>query len=370
MRRRGGAEDGPLLGEAQIIADERTNSLLVYGTKRERDKVKEIVEKLDVVQPQVLIEAIIMEVTIDSGFNFGISAAHTDGGANASGFGGVNNLGGSFFSTSTNFPSGLPEAFSYFGRLSPSWDLALEALERDSSVNVLSRPRIQTTHAVEATLRVGRTVPFVTGTVSSFQGGGSSQFQNEFVGIELNVLPLINQDGLVVLEISQDVAELGPTTTIDNNAVPTTLERSAQSSVAVQDGETIMLGGFISNTLNKSETGVPFLKNIPFLGNLFKSQNDTESKVELIVLIRPTVLPNPQDAAIFASREKESLSGVALAELQILKQEAIYAEKNRKAMKSFVENEEKRLKNNKEEDAKDAAKNARKAASEARKALR
>jgi len=210
----------------------------------------------------------------------------------------------------------------------------------------------------------------VTGTFSDINGGGRSQFQNEFVGIELNVLPLINQDGLVVLEIAQDVAELGPSTTIDGNPVPTTTERSAQASVAVQDGETIILGGFISTTKRKTEAGVPYLKNIPLLGSLFKQKDTSDEKVELIVLIRPTVLPNPSDAAIFAKQQKESLSGVSLAELEILKEEAKAAAINRKAISDFKEKEQEDMKALMEEEERKSVLESKQRALDARKAAR
>ncbi len=336
----GSGNDGPLLGQAQIIADERTNALLVFGTKRERDKVKEIVGKLDTVQPQVLIEAMILEVSLNSNFSFGVDAQQNRNkfSETFSGLGGFNNSG-LVNSITTN---GLPSGFSYLGALGDSWEIAMRAAEGDGSVNVLSRPRIQTTHAIEASLRIGETVPFVTGTLAGINGN-SSQFQNEFVGIELNVLPLINQDGLVVLEITQDVAEVGDSVEIDGNQVPTTLERSAAASVAVQDGETVILGGFISTTRRESSSGVPGLSKIPLLGHLFKSKSDDERKRELIVLIRPTVLPNPSDAALFAKQEKENMTSVTRAELEVMRDDAKTHAINRKVIREFKETEAKEL---------------------------
>lgn len=314
--------DGELLGDAIILPDERTNALLVFGTEEERTLIKSIIEKLDTVSQQVLIEAIIMEVSMDDSRNVGVSTSQRpEGSGNLSGFGGVNNLGGLFGSSVTNFPSALGDGFSYFGAIGNTWEVALQAIATDGRINVLSRPRIQTSHAVEANLFVGDTVPFVTGTFTDITGGGRSQFQNQQVGITLNVLPLINQDGLVVMDIVQEIAQLGVPTLIDGNEVPTTTERNATTKVAVKDGDTIILGGFISSTKTRSQSGVPWLKDIPYLGAMFRSKSISNQRRELIVLIRPTVLATPEIAALAAQEARDELAGVKQAELMIREEE-------------------------------------------------
>jgi type II secretory pathway component GspD/PulD (secretin) len=323
----------PILGDAKILSDERTNSLLVFGTEEERKMIKDIIEKLDVVQQQVLIEAVIMEVSLSDNLNFGVAAANStsfDKGAKRV-------FGGSKFAdfgSLTNFPGNLGDGFSYFGQMG-SWDLAVNAIAGDASVNVLSRPRIQTSHAVEASLFVGQTVPFITGSTTDINGGARSQFSNQQVGITLNVLPLINQEGLVVLDIVQSVAQLGEDRLIDGNAVPTTTERNANARVAVRNGETVILGGFISSNKRKSKTGVPFLKDIPVLGALFSQKVDDNQRVELIVLIRPTVLETPAIASKVAESERLRLSGVRRAEMEITEEEAKLATKSEKEMEKM-----------------------------------
>ncbi len=188
---------------------------------------------------------------------------------------------------------------------------------------MLSRPRIQTSHAVPATIRIGDTVPYVTGTFfGGINGTANSQYQQTFVGINLQVTPLINPDGLVVMDIDQDVQQLGTPTVIDGNQVPTTTERYAHAEVSVKDRDTIILGGFISSTKSKANSGVPFLKDIPVLGYLFRSSTDETKRVELIVLIHPTVLPTPEAAALVANRERDRLPGVKAAEAEYQKDEA------------------------------------------------
>jgi general secretion pathway protein D len=219
-------------------------------------------------------------------------------------------------------PSALPGGFSYFGKVGNSFDVAVTAAANDSRINVLSRPSVQTSHAVEAQLFIGDTVPYVTGTYfGGINGQASSQYQQKEVGITLNVLPLINPDGLVVMDISQNIEQLGTPITIDNNPVPTTTKRQATAKVAVRDRETVVLGGFISSSKTKSNSGVPYLKDIPFLGNLFRSKNDSNKRVELMVFMRPTVLPTPEAAAVAASEQRDRLPGVKQAEFEIREEE-------------------------------------------------
>jgi general secretion pathway protein D len=307
--------------------------LLVFGTEEERKMIKEIIAKLDVVQQQVLIEAVIMEVSLSDNLNFGVAAANStsfDKGAKRI-------FGGSKFAdfgSLTNFPGNLGDGFSYFGQMG-SWDLAVNAIAGNGSVNVLSSPRIQTSHAVEASLFVGQTVPFITGSTTDINGGARSQFSNQQVGITLNVLPLINQEGLVVLDILQSVAQLGEDRLIDGNAVPTTTERNANARVAVRNGETVILGGFISSNKRKTKTGVPYLKDIPLLGALFSQKVDDNQRVELIVLIRPTVLETTEFASKVAESERQRLSGVRKAEMEIKEEEAKLANKSEKEMEKM-----------------------------------
>jgi general secretion pathway protein D len=321
------AGDFQIFGQTKIIADERTNSLLIFASKQDMKMIKDVIKKLDVVLAQVLIESLIMEVTLDNSRNVGVSylqKSPSQPGNYFSGIGAINN--GTFLNKQNFVPSGtngapsVPGGFSYAASFGNDFDATLTAIATDSRINVLSRPRIQTSHAVPAVLKVGNTVPYVTGTYfGGINGQASSQYQQTFVGINLSVTPLINPDGLVVMDIEQDIQQLGTPTIIDGNAVPQTTERYAQATVSVKDRDTIILGGFISNNRSKAHSGVPFLKDIPGLGYLFRSSVDSTERVELIVLIRPTVLPTPEAAALAATHLQDRMPGVkaAQAEYQI-----------------------------------------------------
>jgi general secretion pathway protein D len=329
-----------LFGQTKIIADERTNSLLVFANDDDMKMIKLIIKKLDVVLPQVLIDAIIMEINLTGTQNTGVSyLVQRQNAGSFAGAGGLNNLssaasgfltGSSSSTNGTSSAAGsgstlanLPGGFSYFAKFGNDLNVVLEAVAGDSRVNVLSRPRIQTSHAVPADLFIGNTVPYVTGTYNYGYGAGpSSQYTQLEVGIHLQVLPLINPDGLVVMDIQADVEQLGPGVQIAGvGSVPTTTKRQAGAKVAVRDGETIILGGFISDSRTLSDSGIPWLKDIPWVGNLFKSRSVENLRTELIMLMRPTVLKTPEIAAVVAATERNKLSGVKQAELEIRQEE-------------------------------------------------
>jgi general secretion pathway protein D len=349
-RAAGGSGEFKILGEATIIADERTNSLLIFANDQDMQMIKDIIKQLDVVLAQVLIEALIMEVSLDNQRDIGISYLQKPKklGGDVTGAGGVNS--GQAFLNPRNFLTAgsnsvpvnvqdLPSGFSYFTSISDAFDVAVKAAETDNRFNVLSRPRIQTSHAVEAQLFIGETVPYITGT---YYGGTvnqpSSQYQQKEVGIRLDVLPLINPDGLVVMDISQNVEQIGKEYDVQGaGKVPGTTKREALAKVAVRDRETIILGGFIETTKRKGRSGVPYLKDIPYLGFLFRANTDSSARTELMVFIRPTVLKTPEIAAIHATEEKDRLPGVKLGEFDIREDERMRNEAAEREMRKRLD---------------------------------
>lgn len=330
-----GAGDFNILGETKIIADIRSNSLLVFASKQDMDMIKDIISKLDVVLAQVLIETIIMDVTLGDKWEFGVSASQAqkdygNGPDKTSTIGGYNNSNPfyNFLSSATNafpgnFTTTLPDkSLSYYGRIGGDYafDIAVKAAASDSRVNVIQKPRILTSHATPASIFIGSTVPYVSGTYYGFGGGsgGSSSYQQLKVGIGLDVTPFINQDGLVVMKIDETIDEVSGFTEIANvGQVPTTTSRTLSAEVAVRDHESIVLGGFIRNSDSKNKSGVPLLKDIPLLGALFSSRSSDKNRTELMVLMRPTVLRTPELAAKQVDVERERLPGVRAAEKEL-----------------------------------------------------
>jgi general secretion pathway protein D len=322
-----GTKEIEILGQTKIIADERTNSLLIYASKEDMEKIKGIISQLDTFLPQVLIESVIISVDLNTSKNLGVSYQEAKGhgiGNYFNGIGGINNGNilnqSSFLSgTATNAAGALPGGFSYLAHLGQDLDVTVTAAASDSRAKILQRPRIQTSHGIEATIFVGESRPYPTG---SYYGGGAyggySSIQQMQIGVTLDVTPLINSEGLVVMQIAQQIDSVSGTVNIANiGDVPITSSKSASATVAVRDHETIILGGLIETSKNDSYSGVPVLMDIPLLGSLFRSSTKTEDRTELIVLIRPTVLPTPEAAAMAARAEKSKMPGVRETEHEI-----------------------------------------------------
>ena len=334
VRKAGQTGDINILGQTKMIADERSNSLLIYASHEDMKTIKGIISKLDVVLAQVLIEAVIIEVTLSDNRSLGLNYAMKEQKniGNFNGIGAINNgtqltpnsflnaVGSGTNSTGSSLPGGL----SFLGTFGQDLDVTVTAVASDSHAKILQRPRIQTSHNEPASLFVGESRPYPSG---SFYGGGSfggySSIQAVNIGVTLEVTPLINPDGLVVMDIHQTIESANGTVVIANvGEVPVTSRKEAVAKVSVRDHDTIMLGGLIETSKSKSVSGVPFLKDIPLLGNLFRSTSDKEVRNELIVLIRPTVLPTPEVAAMTARAEKDRMPGVRRAEAEILEEDA------------------------------------------------
>jgi general secretion pathway protein D len=290
--------------------------------------IKDIVSKLDVVLAQVLIEAVIAQVSLDDSQSLGVSYLQktpSQVGNSFQGIGALNNKNlltpGSFLtSTGTNVAGNLPGGFSYLATLGNNdLDVSVTALAGSSKAKILQRPRIQTSHAVPATLFVGEQRPY---PVSSYYGGGAfggyASIQQLQIGVTIEVTPLINPDGLVVMDIHTKIDSFEGNVTIQNvGDVPVTSSKDATAKVAVRDRDTIMLGGLIQDTKTSNNSGIPLLKDIPLLGYLFRSSSADNARQEMIVLIRPTVLPTPEVAALAARAEKDKMPAVRQSEAEI-----------------------------------------------------
>ncbi|HEY5043296.1 MAG TPA: secretin N-terminal domain-containing protein [Verrucomicrobiae bacterium] len=348
----GGNEPIQLFGQTKIIPDESSSSLLVFATRQDMDMITNIIAKLDVPLAQVLVEAVIMDVTLGSSFNFGVSAAQnpktvwnpgnaSDIGSTVATAGGANN-GQSFLNflssalgtngSASTFASSLPGGFSYFGNIGPSFDLALQAAAGDNHASIIQRPRIQTSQAKLAQFFVGETKPYVTSTYNGYSGGyGGSSYSQLSVGVELDVTPYINPDGEVTMDIQQEIDDFNGTTAIAGvGDVPNTIKRTLNTTITVRDRDTVMLGGFIKSDKSTSKSGVPFLQDIPLIGNLFSQRNDAKDRQELIVLMRPTVLKTPELAARNTIEEARRLPGISAEAAEAAQDEAKLIEAERK----------------------------------------
>jgi general secretion pathway protein D len=325
-----GQDQIQIFGQTKIIADQRSNSLLIFATRPDMERIKNIVDKLDVLLSQVLIESVIMEVELGHQWNLGVSAVQNPSAINTPNFkgtGGYNN-GQSFFSFVTNgliangTNSALASGLSYFGQIGNSdYDVAVQAAASDSSITIIQKPRIQTFQAQPASFFVGNTVPYVTSTYNGGTTGIGSSYSQLSVGVSLNVTPFINPDGLVVMQIQEEIDDISGYTQIDGNPVPNTASKTLSSNVAVKDRDSIILGGAIYSEKDFNKSGVPLLQDIPLLGALFSSRSSNKTRNELLVLMRPTVLKTPELASLQATKEEARLPGIHHAEAQDTKDE-------------------------------------------------
>ncbi len=320
-----GQDQIQLFGQTKIIPNESSSSLLIFATRQDMEEIKTIVAKLDVPLQQVLIEAIMIDYSLGPNtLNIGTSVAQnpTSLGGTSQGAGGYNNA--SFLNFATQavgsnavngvFGNSLGSGANYFADIGPSWSVAITAIAADSHATVIQRPRMTATQAKPAQFFVGDTVPYASGSSYGSIYGNNTSYSQLSVGVELDVTPFINPDGAVAMDIQQEIDDLNGFTTIENvGQVPNTIKRTLNTSMTVRDRDTVMLGGFIKASKSTSRTGVPFLQDIPLLGVLFSQRSDSKGREELIVLMRPTVLPTPELAAKQTLIEEQRLPEVSRA---------------------------------------------------------
>ena len=286
----------------RIIADEENNSLLIWADTQTYDKISSALTRLDRRPRQVLIEATIAEVGLNDELEYGIQWFFKNGFSNSS-KGGVGALG------STSNPGALSATeFGYaITDAAGAIRLLLTTLASESRARVLSSPQVLVIDNQEAKIQVGDQVPFRTST-SSTTTSTTSNIEFKDTGVILSVKPEIKAGGLIRLEISQEVITLGETPEgIDQ---PPLNRRSVESNVAVESGQTIVLGGLITETSLDSSAGLPGLHNLPVLGGLFGSKSDDYQRRELVILITPTVIETSADAVQIANELRERMRGV------------------------------------------------------------
>jgi general secretion pathway protein D len=309
-------EETQVLENANIVPDERSNKLLIFANKRDMAMITNIVSKVDVLLSQVLIEAVILEVNLGDTLNYGVSAIQ-HGKQFTPNFFGAGAMNNGVFGGLTNFPQNSLDGFTYLGQFGDSFDVAIKAIATDRKANVISRPRIQTSHAIPGDIFVGETRPYITG-FSDYNYGSSlstrSTVQEKVIGLTLSVTPFITPEGFVVMELQQQFDSFKGNIEVEGNPYPLVDSRMAQSTLTVRNGDLIMMGGFITDSHSKSKSGVPILKDIPGLGALFRSTTQEASRTELIILMKATVLETPEQAAFLAAEERATLPGVREAE--------------------------------------------------------
>lgn len=271
-----------------ITADERNNALVIMASPQEYSAIESALRELDTVPLQVLLEAAIAEVTLTDDLRYGVQYFYRPGTNHEF----VLSTG----NTSTIAPT-FP-GFSYSFAEGANIKIILDALASVTRVDVVSSPELLVLNNQAAVLQVGDQVPIVTQTAVSTLTTGAplvNNVQYHDTGVILRVTPRVNKGGMVMMDISQEVSNVAPTTssTIDS---PTIKQRKIESTVAVKDNETIALGGLITDSTVKGRDGIPILQSLPIIGGLFSTTENNKGRTELMVLITPHVLDSIEKA--------------------------------------------------------------------------
>lgn len=297
--------------EMRIVPDNQDNALLIYGTPQETNTIQATLRKIDIIPLQVRIDAVIAEVQLNDQLRYGTQFFFKSGG--------LNGTLTSVFNATNSFSG-------YFLAGSNASQVALDMLQAVSTVHVLSSPELMVQDNQPARLEVGDLVPYLTSQSQSTLTSSASVINSvsyEQTGVILEVTPRVSSDGLVTLDIAQEVSNVSTasTSTSSTNSInsPTFAQRDVQSRVVVQNGQTIGLAGLIQDSVTRSNQGVPFIKDIPVLGALFGQQNNTRTRSELLVLITPHVIHDQRDALDLTQDLREQLPNAA-AVPQVLQQ--------------------------------------------------
>ena len=283
--------------EVAIVAEPNSNTLLVSASPRYFEQVQTMIQELDQPQKQVLIEVLLAEVTLDGSTEWGMQWTSD-----------VDLQGKSVPGDSANVNSrfGLDPSSAGLGGLTATltgdnWGFILRAMQSDGRLEILSRPQILAVDNMEANIDVGQRVPVVTGSRVTERGDSINTFEYENVGIQLTVTPRINPEGIVKMDVSPTISSLSSSSVAVSSGftVPIINNRSATTTVSVQDGQTVVIGGLISTEDDERVTKIPWLGDIPYIGAAFKRTKKTRVRSELLIILTPHVIIEPSAAEKF-----------------------------------------------------------------------
>lgn len=323
------------IGNSRIISDPRANNIIVVGNKDVKEKIFRVIAQLDVRAPQVVIHTCIGQLTLAETEQFGVNYIVNLGrnldnfaggvvngtGGSTTGGPGVNVVGNNPVLNFANLLSqeqikqiavGGAAGFSGFFTAGNAFDVLITALETTNKFRVVSRPILHTSNNKKAIISSGEEIAIPTTIQSGFTGGNNdlvtnSSIQFKTVALQLEVIPFINADREVSMDIVQKIDEQAGTTTIDNNQIPRIATRVLQTNVTVPSNATLILGGLIKQRNDKGYQGIPVLSRIPLLGPLFRTTTYTKSREELVILIRPSVTFTPKESIRVTEDEQEAL---------------------------------------------------------------
>ncbi len=321
--------------EVKISFDKGTNSLIIKADKAEYLVLENIIRQLDIPRPMVYIEALIMEVRDTDDFSLGVewlggtSVGKVDGNETGiyggftkesatSGISALPTLGiGNVLTPPGGFSVGIMgENIEIGGITFPSLGAAIRAVKKNEKVHILSTPQIMTMDNEEAQISVGENIPYLTKSGSGDQNYNTYEYKD--VGVELKITPQINQGRFVRLNIYQKVEKLAFATQ-DNT--PTTLKRTASTTVVVKDAATVVIGGLIGEDLNATDYQVPCLGGMPLVGNLFKSNSRSGIQTNLYIFLTPRIIENPDEAKAVYREKSKAMNKIKEKTIHLYKEE-------------------------------------------------
>ncbi len=324
-----GKKTQPVLSQdVRITADKATNSLIITASKEDYEVIQDIIRKIDIPRAMVYIEALIMEVNVNKDFRLGTEwqvgeeTTYDDRDAIYGGGFTGSNLSSQDLSTGAvgladGFSLGVfGEALSISGVLFPSISAVVNAFRQDSDVEILSTPQILTTDNEEAKIYVGSNVPFQTKATTTDNDTFNS-FEYRDVGKTLLITPHISKDRMVRMGITLEVTDLESTTDFR----PTTLKRTVETTVIVQDQGTVVLGGLIDDSIDNTDLKVPCLGDIPLLGWAFRSQARNREKTNLYIFLTPKVIKDPTEATAVYKDKRTEIETVREGTVELFRRE-------------------------------------------------
>ena len=302
------------VGKVNIIADEPNNSVIIVASAQDYEVILPIINQLDVMPLQVLIDATVVQVKLEDNLKYGI-AWFLNNGDKPTGF--IGSLPSAAAAAASAAATGGLSMFYNAG----SVKALLRAEASLGNINVISSPSLMVLNNQKAKINVGQQVPISTGSTQVPLGGGitgssiaqSNTIQYKDTGVTLDVTPRVNANGLVIMKLKQIVSNVVPVAASASQTQqqsPTIDKKEIDSSVAVHDGETVVLGGLISDDITENQSGVPWLYQLPILGSLFGATEKKDIKTELVILITPRVVKSKQDSRTISNEFKRKLTGI------------------------------------------------------------
>ena len=293
-----GKDNGTDGSRVKIVADEAKNAILIEATKDDYRRVLQVISKLDLMPNQVLIEATIAEVTLNDELKFGVRWYMQK-----------KNAGYTFSDAASGALTSVFPGFSY-ALTAANVAATLNALNQITDVNIVSSPSLTVMDNKPAVLQIGDQVPITTQSATSVLSTGApivNSVSYKDTGVILSITPRINESGRVLLDIEQEVSSVVQTTSSGID-LPTIRQRKIKTSVVVNDGDALVLGGMIQESKSVGRSQIPILGDIPLFGNAASSKDNAIGKTELVILIRPHVIRDLNEARFITDEYRRYLA--------------------------------------------------------------